>query len=91
MQLKDKIKELREKSGMNKADLARAVGISDVTVGYWENGKIKTMTSDNLISLAGAFGILVSELLDDPLLEEHNTKVAREAFEAALGGSESDA
>ena len=68
--LKDKIKALREAAEMNKAQLGRAVGVSDVTVGYWESGAIKTMSADNLLKLSGVFGLSVSEMLDDPLKDK---------------------
>lgn len=67
--LKTKIRELRLNAGMNKAELARAVGVSDVSVHYWENGAIKQIGSDHLLSLAKVFNITVSELLDDPMLK----------------------
>lgn len=67
MGLKEKIKELREAAGMNKAELGRKIGVSDVTINYWETGKVKSISSDNLLAVAGAFGLSVSELLDDPL------------------------
>lgn len=70
MELKHKIKELREAAGMNKAQLARAVGVSDVNVGYWETGSVKQIGSDKLVKLASTFGISVSELLDDPLKDK---------------------
>lgn len=68
--LKAKIKELREAAGMNKAQLGRAVGVSDVTVHYWESGAIKQVGSTHLLKLAEVLGVSVSELLDDPLKEK---------------------
>lgn len=67
--LKDKIKKLRLEAGLNKAELARAVGVTDVSVHYWENGTIKQVGSNRLLKLAKVFGITVSELLDDPMLK----------------------
>lgn len=64
--LKHKIKELREAAGMNKAQLGRAVEVTDVTVGYWESGAIRNIGSDKLLKLAGVFGVSVSEMLEDP-------------------------
>lgn len=64
--LKHKIKELREAAGMNKAQLGKLIGVSDVTVFYWEKGTIKNIGSNHLLSLGEAFGVSVSELLDDP-------------------------
>lgn len=68
--LKHKIRDLREAAGMSKATLARAVGVTDVTVGYWESGAIKNIGADKLIKLANTFGLSVSDLLDDPLRDK---------------------
>lgn len=67
--LKTKIRTLRLDAGMNKAELARAVGVTDVSVHYWENGTIKNIGHQSLMKLAQTFGITVSELLDDPMLK----------------------
>lgn len=83
-----KIKQLREKSGMTKAQLSRAVGVTDVTVGYWESSAIKEIGSDKLLKLAGAFGISVSELLDDPLADKPGLEWALSVSE---GGVSSEA
>ena len=68
--LNHKIKELRKAADMNKTQLAKAVGVSDVTISYWESGAIKQIGSDRLVSLANVFGLSVSELLDDPLKDK---------------------
>jgi len=68
--LSQKITELREAAGMNKSELGRKVGVSDVTISYWESGAVKNISSNNLVPLASALGISVSELLDDPLKEK---------------------
>ncbi len=36
-----RIKALREEAKLNKAALARRVGVSDVTISYWESGAIR--------------------------------------------------
>lgn len=67
--LKTKIRTLRLDAGMNKAELARAVGVSNVNILYWETGAIKQIGHKRLMKLAEVFGITVSELLDDPMLK----------------------
>lgn len=70
MELKEKIKELRKAAGINKAQLGRMVEVSDVTIGYWESGAIKNIGSSHLLALSQAFGVSVSDLLDDPLKDK---------------------
>lgn len=68
--LKDNIKKHRERHGLTKAALARLVDVSDVSVSYWESGHIKNIGSSHLLALGKVFGITVSELLDDELLDQ---------------------
>ena len=72
--LRERITRLREEAGMSKRELAKRVGVSDVAVSYWENGESKTIYHDNLMKIAHTFNMTVSELLDDPLLDERFTK-----------------
>lgn len=81
--LKHKIKELREAAGMTKADLSRAVEVTDVTVGYWESGEIKQIGSEKLLKLADVFGISVSELLDDPRADKSGLEWALSVSEGS--------
>lgn len=60
-----RIKKLRLEAGLNKAALARLVGVSDVTVSYWESGAIKQIGHERLVALANAFDCPLSELLSD--------------------------
>ncbi|MFC3282368.1 helix-turn-helix domain-containing protein [Litchfieldella rifensis] len=60
-----RIKRLRQQAGLNKAALARLVGVSDVTISYWESGAIKQIGHERLVALACALGCPLSELLDD--------------------------
>ncbi len=69
-ELGQRIAEERERRGLTRATLARRVGVSDVSVHYWERGVIKQIGHGNLLALAGAFGLTVSELLDDGVLDE---------------------
>lgn len=60
-----RIKRLRQQANLNKAALARLVGVSDVTISYWESGAIKQIGHERLVALADALGCQLSELLDD--------------------------
>ncbi|SDL00034.1 Helix-turn-helix [Franzmannia pantelleriensis] len=60
-----RIKQLRLEAGLNKAALARLVGVSDVTISYWESGAIRQIGHERLVALAGAFGCPLGELLSE--------------------------
>ncbi|WP_148254417.1 helix-turn-helix domain-containing protein [Aidingimonas lacisalsi] len=60
-----RIKRLREHAKLNKAALARQVGVSDVTIGYWESGEIKQIGHTRLVALAEALGCGLDELLTE--------------------------
>ena len=65
---KIRLKELREQLGFSQARFARAIGVSQSTVGMWESGK-NTPTFSTLESLANYFGVTVDYLLgrtDEP-------------------------
>lgn len=59
-----RIKELRLAAGLNKAALARQVGVSDVTISYWESGAIKQIGHERLVALAEALGCPLSRLIE---------------------------
>ena len=63
-QLGPRIKALREEAKLNKAALARRVGVSDVTISYWESGAIKQIGHERLVSLARALECPLSRLLE---------------------------
>ncbi|WP_244613170.1 helix-turn-helix domain-containing protein [Modicisalibacter radicis] len=48
---------------MSKAALARRVGVSDVTISYWESGTIKQIGHERLVALAEALDCNLSDLL----------------------------
>lgn len=83
-----RLTELRLARKLNKAKLARMVGVSDVTISYWESGKIKSLTRENLMSLAGALDMLVSEIIDDPMLPQYRADLAKKAIEAVAEGEQ---
>src|SRR5690554_8209249 len=59
-----RIKELRLEANLNKAALARKVGVSDVTISYWESGAIRQIGHERLVALAQALGCPLSRLLE---------------------------
>ncbi|EWG98685.1 helix-turn-helix domain-containing protein [Halomonas sp. BC04] len=60
-----RIKQLRIEASLNKAALARKVGVSDVTISYWESGAIKQIGHERLVALADALGCPLRRLLED--------------------------
>ncbi|WP_111412571.1 helix-turn-helix domain-containing protein [Billgrantia lactosivorans] len=62
--LGERIKHLRLQANLNKAALARKVGVSDVTISYWESGAIKQIGHERLVALADALGCSLAQLLE---------------------------
>ena len=54
MAISQRIKERRQDVGLTQAGLARAVGASREAVSMWENGNVKRIRPNNLISCARA-------------------------------------
>lgn len=59
-----RIKRLRQAAKLNKAALARRVGVSDVTISYWESGAIKQIGHERLVALSSALECSLAALLD---------------------------
>ena len=55
------IRQLREEHGMSQAELARALGINQITVYKWERGDHEPRASQ-LRALAQAFGVSMDEI-----------------------------
>lgn len=62
----DKIKLLREKSGMTQAELARKLGVTRSGVNAWEMG-ITTPSTQYVVELSMLFKVSTDFLLDMPL------------------------
>lgn len=58
------IHEHRLKRGLNKAELARLVGVTDVCVSYWERGTIKQVGHERLSKIASIIGLSPYRMLD---------------------------
>lgn len=65
--LGQRIQRPRLDADINMAELGRLIGVSDVTIKYWESGTIQQIKHGHLLTLAGFFGVSVSDLIDDPL------------------------
>ena len=59
-----RIKQLRLQAELNKAELARKIGVSDVTISYWESGAIKQIGHERLVALADALECSLATLLE---------------------------
>lgn len=62
-ELKDKIKELRKKSGLTMRQLADAVNVSEATISRWESGNIPNMRRDKIYDLAKALNTTPAYLM----------------------------
>jgi|GEM_PF-1048594 len=60
----ENLKKIREKKGISKAELARRVGVSDVTAGQWESGKISPRMG-KVEMIADALGVETDDLIFD--------------------------
>jgi repressor LexA len=58
----DNLKKYRKAKGITKAELSRRIGVSDVTVGHWENGKISPRMG-KVEMIAEILGVSVDDLL----------------------------
>lgn len=59
---KNNLKELRKEMNVKQKDLAKAIGVLERTVSYWENGE-RECDFDTLIKIADFFGVTVDDLL----------------------------
>lgn len=65
MEQSQRIKEAREHAKMNKAELARATGMTKQAIGQLENGCTKSPKPDNLFKIANATGVNAEWLATD--------------------------
>lgn len=62
MSLSDNVKRIRRDRGMSQGALAAKAGLSQQLISQIERGVNRSMTADNLASLARALGVQVTEL-----------------------------
>ncbi|MCP1316876.1 helix-turn-helix transcriptional regulator [Halomonas sp. 707B3] len=65
MTFANNLKARREALGLNKAALARKVGVTDVSIHYWESGSIEQIGHKNLLELAWALDTTVGALIGE--------------------------
>lgn len=83
--LGDRIRRAREDAGLNKAELARRIGVKHPNIGYWEHGQVATMRAENAVRLADACGVSLDWLLrDGPDLGRHGDGPLLDAKERRL-------
>jgi len=63
MSLQERVKECREKKGMNQKQLAEASGITQATISRIESGDVEQVKSEALRKLAEALGVTVDYLV----------------------------
>jgi transcriptional regulator with XRE-family HTH domain len=74
LQFADRLRSLRDDRGLNNLDLAKAVGLSHVSIGNFLNGQLPK--SEHLLALADLFGVTTDWLLGrdgstQPKMSEH--------------------
>lgn len=63
MELKDLIREYKEKTGVNDSEIARRTGVSRSTAARWSSGDIRKVSSDTLERLSAMVGYNVEPVL----------------------------
>lgn len=65
------LKKFRKEKNVSKSELARRIGVSDVTVGYWESGKTEPRMG-KVEMIANVLGITTDDLLfeNDPSMQQ---------------------
>ena len=79
----------RKAAGLTKAALAERIGVSDVTISYWESGAIKQMGYERLMAVAEVFDCTVSEMILDPALAQFRKDCKISVLEECLAASSS--
>lgn len=71
------IRSLRERSGYTQTTLARAIGVSDMTVRRWESGQREPRASE-ITKLCEVLGVSEAELLRGPAEKRWEVRVILE-------------
>jgi len=67
MLAREKINALRKQSGMSTIELGKRLGVSQGTVSRYENGYVRVIPYDKLVSLGEIFQCPISDIVgDDP-------------------------
>ena len=79
MRISTNLKFLREKNKVSRKALAKAAGVSDITVYNWEVGKTEpTLTA--LIAISDFFGIKIDSLVTENLADKKSFAPRRKAL-----------
>ena len=68
MSFAENLKNLRTQEGLTQPELAKALGVSNGMISFWENGVYEPIAS-NIIKIARYFHVTTDELLDFDLDE----------------------
>lgn len=60
--IQERIKELRQEKSLSQANVAKAIGVSQKAIDYWERG-INEPKASYIIALADFFGVSCDYLL----------------------------
>lgn len=60
--MENNIEKIRKAQNMTQGDLAQKAGISRVTIGNFENGKIRVTTNQTMEKIAKALGKKINEV-----------------------------
>ena len=63
MELKDIIRDYKNKTGFNDSEIARRLGISRSTASRWASGQIRRVSPDVMAKLSGLVGYNIEPLL----------------------------
>ncbi len=59
--LKERLKEIREASGLSQKKVASEIGVSNQTIQKWEKGESEPRASD-LIKMSGIYSVSIEEI-----------------------------
>ena len=82
----NRLKELRQEKNIRQEDLAKAIGVSSMTISRWEKAKdLSAVKTDKAQQLANYFGVSVSYLLGYSEYE-NNEEVKNLIYDTPNGG-----
>ena len=70
MRISDKIKRLRESSGLTQTELGEKLGVKKNAVSKWECGRVEDIPTSKIKAMALLFNVPPSYLIDDDESEQ---------------------
>lgn len=70
MRISDKIKRLRESSGLTQTELGEKLGVKKNAVSKWECGRVEDIPTSKIKAMALLFNVPPSYLIDDDEREQ---------------------